>query len=148
MVNPDRNLSPSQLRLLCSWVLVVGTVWLAVLWNVGLNNPDIARGIKRSGIVATLDMPLHTSGEHFLSLTRTLNRYSPQFRPSQLKPSQLKPTQYTPNETLDTFVVFLFKAAILLQLAAVLFCAARLVVLPFDFLQLLTLNISRAPPAI
>ncbi|WP_062063746.1 hypothetical protein [Cellvibrio sp. OA-2007] len=55
-------------RLLWSGILAVGFLWLLALGSVGDQFQHSGSDVERDGRVASVDMPLHASSEHSLSL--------------------------------------------------------------------------------
>ena len=121
-------------RLLWSGILAVGFLWILALGSVGDQIKHVGSDVERDGRVVSVDMPLHASGEHSLSLKRFLNRYKDQ------------PKSADPIEPIWVLRANEFIVALPLTAAN----THKLTIHSpfFSLLQLQTLNISRAPPIV
>lgn len=121
-------------RLLWSGILAVGFLWILALGSVGDQIKHVGSDVERDGRVVSVDMPLHASSEHSLSLKRFLNRYKDQ------------PKSADPIEPI--WVLSANEHISALPLTAANTHKLTIHSPHFSLLQLQTLNISRAPPIV
>lgn len=120
-------------RLIVSWIGAIGVLWLLLLWkSLGLVPQDY-HDYPQSQIVITSDIHAFAAGEHNFSPRRPLNVLSP-------APS---------SDSLAPLASALFFTALALFISYKTRLAPWLNISPVAYqLQLATLNISRAPPAL
>ncbi|MDO8343037.1 MAG: hypothetical protein Q7T48_07555 [Cellvibrio sp.] len=74
MLISSQNPYQPNSQLLGRGVLVVGILWLLVLWNFEAKTDHLVGGAIHERIIVSADMPLHVHSEHSLTLNRVLNR--------------------------------------------------------------------------
>lgn len=128
------SLQQSNLRLLWSGVLTVGILCLLAAWSFGSHAEYVDSNTGHGRFAVSVDMPLHASSEHTLSLQRFFNRYKDQ-------PKPVEPAEPIWALTAGEYIVSLpFVARNQQNLAAHS---------PHIHLhQLQTLNVPRAPPLV
>lgn len=128
---PLRNQTLPDYRLIASWVGAIGLLWLLLLWNsVGCSETLYRYQLPQS--VATSDAHAYATGEHQFSPRRILNVFS----------------SFPPSDSLTPLIGALcfFALVIFLPLKAALVFRSDISPFVYPF-QLITLNISRAPPS-
>lgn len=72
MLPDSHSLQQSTIRLLWGGILVASLLAFFAAWNIG-SAANYGGDTGRSGVVASVDMPLHVNTEHTLSLKRLFN---------------------------------------------------------------------------
>lgn len=134
MLVHSRLQQQSNYRPVLGGMLVVGFLCLLAAWSLDPTAEYSGIDTERNGRVVSVDMPLHASSEHSLSLKRFLNRYKDQ------------PKSADPIEPI--WVLSANECISALPLTAANTHKLTIHSPHFSLLQLQTLNISRAPPIV